>query len=373
MQIGRRELVIEPNTPLNIDLLDQQPQSPTRERILDAFTHSRTARYADFSESLGPTVNPDLALWLSIFGASHIVQDPRGYDLLQHLHLDRFDDLQKGDSPVYVLFGSDRPGRSLQLGLSDDADVQWQSPQAVKTLVNVYERRLPATEGLHLLSLQVADDSPVSLAVYCLPNRVTFVAIAEDASGRLRIHQYLLPVHTLSKYLDPMVREYVDRRPLAVVRTVALAQTRFARNQKLQPTTPTTEEEQDWFALLDGKWLDPIMSLIACYEILRNGKVDESRYFLGTVINNLRTYFPGLPDTEVIASRVGIPPNPIDNAPLLTDGLLLLEDSTDLLRLPASRLDYSSPWTVWRGAVSTRAGALTGGSTRARARYSGAA
>lgn len=373
VEIERRELMIEPNKPLNIDLLDQQPQSPTRERILYAFTHSKTSRYADFSESLGPTVNPDLSLWLSIFGASHIVQDPRGFELLQHLQLDRFDDLQIGDSPVYVLFGSDRPGRSLRIGLSDYADVQWQSLQAVKTLVNVYERRLPATEGLHLLSLQVADESPVSLAVYCLPNRVTFVAVAEDAAGRLRIHQYLLPVHTLSQYLDPRVREYIDMRPLAVVRTIALAQTRFARNQKLQPESTTTEEEQDWYALLSGKWLDPIMSLIACYEILRNGKVDESRYFLGTVINNLRTYFPGLPDTEIIAYRAGIPPNPIDNAPLLTDGLLLLEGSEDLLRLPASRIDYSSPWTLWRGAVRTRADTRSGGSRRTRAGSAGAA
>jgi hypothetical protein len=344
--------MIEPNRPLNIDLLDQQPQSPTRERILHAFTHSKTSRYADFSESLGPTVNPDLSLWLSILGASHIVQDPRGFELLKHLQLDRFDDLQMGDSPVYVLFGSDRPGGSLRVGLSDDADVQWQSLQTVKTLVNVYERRLPATEGLHLLSLQVADESPVSLAIYCLPNRVTFVAVAEDASGRLRIHQYLLPVHTLSQYLAPRVLEYVDMRALAVVRTVALAQTRFARNQKLQPAS-NTEEGRDWNALLSGKWLDPIMSLIACYEILRSGKVDESRYSLITVIENLREYFPGLPDTEIIADRAGIPPNPIDNAPLLTDGLLLLENSEDLLRLPASRLDYSSPWTLWRGAVRT--------------------
>jgi hypothetical protein len=115
------------------------------------------------------------------------------------------------------------------------------------------------------------------------------------------------------------------------------------------------------------------MSLIACYEILRNGKVDQSRNTLLTVINNLRMYFPGLPDTEVIAYRAGIPAHHLSNAPLLTDGLLLLEDSEDLLRLPASRLDYSSPWTLWRGAVHTRADTRSGGSRRTRAGSAGAA
>jgi hypothetical protein len=354
IRIGRRNLIVEPGAqPLEIDLLER-PQTPLREQIHKDFSHSGTSRYAAFSESLGDLANPDLCLWLSIFGASHIVRDPREFRMMQKLQLDRFDDLQAGDCVIYVLFGSERKSRTLKMAVSGDMNVRWQAPKSVDTLVGVYERRVHASEGLHLLSLQIADRSPVSLPVYCLPNRVTFIAVAEEADGEVRLRQFILPVRTLFQYLDPQVREYVYDRPLKVVKTIALAQTRFARNQTLTPTD--SQEESDWQALFDGKWLDPIMSLIAGYDILRTGRVQEQRGALETVLRNLTTYFPGLPDTEIIARQIGLTTSVPRKAPLFTDGLLMLEDIEAWLPLPASRLDFSSPWTLWRGAVRRDSG-----------------
>ena len=100
-----------------------------------------------------------------------------------------------------------------------------------------------------------------------------------------------------------------------------------------------------------GKWLDPIMSLIAGYEIIRRGKLESLKENLKTVIGNLRNYFPGIPDTEVLARLIGLKAKLTGDPPLLMDGVLALED-TENLTLPPSKLDYASPWTSWRGAVS---------------------
>ena len=69
----------------------------------------------------------------------------------------------------------------------------------------------------------------MTLAVYCLPNRATFVTFAEDSGGDLSTHQYLLPIHSLFPYLDNMVLQYLSDNPLSLVRTRALAQSRFCQ------------------------------------------------------------------------------------------------------------------------------------------------
>lgn len=349
MNIESSAITIEPGKNIVVDLLDR-PTSPVRERILSTLSHSGTQRYAEFSESLGRTANWDLSLWLSVFGASHIVSDPQQFRMLKNLKIESFTDVKKNDSPVYVLAGFEKSEGPFRVAFSDDAKIKWQPLDKVEGLIGIYEKRIDAQSGSHLLSFKIADQSPLTLAVYGLPNRATFVTFAVDGDGRLKTHQYLLPIYRLFSYLDPQVVEYLDHKPLSLVRTMALAQSRFSNNHQVEPSE-NTEEKRDWDALMVGKWLDPIMSLIACYEIVRRGHVKQQLAKLKSVIQNLRKYFPGIPDTEVIARLIGLSSDIKDAPPLLMDGVLAL-DLEDNLPLPASKLDYGSPWTAWRGAVS---------------------
>ena len=353
VNIQRTEVTIEPGKNMTVDLLDR-PKSDLRETLLSSFSHSGTSRYAEFSETLGSMANWDLSLWLSVFGASHIVSDPEQFSMLRNLPIDRFKDVKKDGSPVYVLAGFEKSKGPFDVALSDGAKVIWEPLNKVDTLVGIYEKRIKAKPGSHLLSLRVEKQSPMTLAVYCLPNRATFVTFAEDTEGRLKAHQYLLPIHSLFQYLDRRVLDYLKFQPLSIVRTMALAQNRFANNHQVVPQE-NTQEKHDWDALMYGKWLDPIMSLIACYEIIRRGKAESQRETLRVVIGNLKKYFPGIPDTEVIARSIGMKANRINEPPLLMDGVLALEDSEQSLPLSASKLDYASPWTAWRGAVSEAA------------------
>ncbi|HEX5736273.1 MAG TPA: caspase family protein [Blastocatellia bacterium] len=349
--IQTRQFTVAAGKPVKIDLLER-PVSEVRERILQTVSDAGTSRYAAFSETLGPMSNWDLSLWLSVFGASHIVGAPGRFSKLAKLPLDTFTDVKKGASPVYVLAGFEKSKGRFDVALSQGARVKWEPLEKVKSLVGIYQRRVEAKPGPHLLSLRLADQAPVTLAVHCLPNRATFVNFAEDAQGNLKVHQFLLPIHSLFRYLDPLVTLYLDNDPLSIIRTMTLAQSKFASNHPINPE-PGTKERQDWQALMYGKWLDPIMSLIACYEMIRRGEAKKEMNSLKIVIQNLRKYFGGIPDTEVIAKLLGLKAKKLDAPPLLLDGVLALEEAaTKLLPLPASKLDYNSPWTAWRAAVS---------------------
>jgi hypothetical protein len=140
------------------------------------------------------------------------------------------------------------------------------------------------------------------------------------------------------------------QNPLATVRMMALAQGQFERNREIDATFEGQERFQ-WDELTRGKWLDPVMSLIAVYEIIRRGYLEKVRGDMQVIVANLRTYFGGIPDIEVIANLTHFPFQRPFHPPLLLDGLLALSDGDDILPLSTDKIDYGSPWVMWRGAV----------------------
>lgn len=110
------------------------------------------------------------------------------------------------------------------------------------------------------------------------------------------------------------------------------------------------ESDRYWLELLYGKWLDPVMALIACYELIRRGHAKAQLSTMQEVLHNMRNFFPGFADTEVIAMLVGEPHGPPDSAPLLMDGLLVL-GANNVLPLPEDHLDFNGVWTSWRDAL----------------------
>ncbi len=347
--IHRRTLTVNPGETKVIDLLER-PMSEVKANILATVSHSPEPGLADFSETLGaPMANWDLGLWLSIFGASHILAGEGRFSMLSPLPLETFKDVEQGDSLVYVLAGFEKTEGKFAIALSDGPTVEWHSLRAVAGLGGIYEGRLPATEGCHLLSFRMPGLAPLTLAVCCLANRATFVTFAEGEDGNLSTHQFLLPIHKLFKYLEEAVVSRLDSNrggnPLKAVRSMCLAQNLFARKRSPDPRI------EDWIDLMNGEWLDPIMSVIAAYDVIRRGD-PQQRLNMDVVVNKLRRYFGGVPDIEVIARLLGQQWQPLKAAPLLLDGVLALEGSEeDLLPLSLDKLDYSGPWTMWRGAV----------------------
>ena len=352
--VASREVVVKPGERLAVDLLER-PASAVHQSILLTVTGDETSRLADFSEQLGPIANWDLSLWLALLGASRIVAPPAHFEKLGHLPLANFEDVAKGDAPVYVLAAFERAEELNRIGLGAGTNVSWQKPRKVQGMVGVYEFREITAPGPRLLSFKIGAHAPVTFAVCGLPNRATFFTLVQDEQGNLAAHQYLLPLHHLQKHLDPFVRARLgqfNNAPLRAVRTMALAQYKFARLRSVCNFLAETDAQM-WDEMLKQKWLDPVMSLIAAYDIIRRGQAGAERQWLKTVVKNLRKYFAGLPDAEAIAKLIGEPWTMPASPPLLLDGVLAFGEDEEQQFIPfaSHKLDYESPWTAWRGAV----------------------
>ena len=62
--------------------------------------------------------------------------------------------------------------------------------------------------------------------------------------------------------------------------------------------------------------------------------------------------FQDLPDTAALSRLMGKDIGRPEGPPLFLDGLRAFPDERTWLPLPASHLDYASPWTAWRAAVN---------------------
>jgi hypothetical protein len=351
--VSRRDVTLKAGEELMLDLLARE-QDKIRDTIIHAVGADTVEGASVFSEhALGPLVNDDLALWLSLFGASRIVGMPGEFSKLVRLKLETFDDVKAGESVVYLLAGFEKSEGPFGVGLSSGRHVDWERPREVEGLFKIYERRFEAESGAHLLSLKLPGQPPATFAVHCLPNRATLAAVAEDKEGRLTFHQFLLPLRHLFEHLGPTVQGYAERNMLGVVRTMALAQSQFARKRSVQKLLQESDPEV-WQDLVNHTWLDPLMALIAAYDIVRHGTIEQGRKLLGLMNSSLRRDFEGMGDVEAIAKLIGaewaVPKSP----PLLLDGVLAFDDAQqrEMLPLPPDRLDYKSTWTAWRGAVN---------------------
>lgn len=331
-----------------------RPKDKVRTSILKAVKADERGGASVFSEtSLGPLANQDLGLWLSLFGASRILGQAGQFKKLERLPLQTFNDVKKNEAVVYVLAGFEKFAGPFAVGLSFGPQVKWQVLKEVKGLEKIYELRLPATVGPHLLSLQIPRRPPITFATHCLPNRATLATFAQDKEGRLTFHQSILPIRHLTKYLDPMVRGYLQGNMLGVVRTMTLAQSQFARKRSVKEQLEKSDQNV-WNDLVHHKWLDPLMALIAAYDVIRHGSRDEARSLLKIVNSNLKKHFEGMGDVEAIAKLLGSPWTPPTAPPVFLDGVMAFDEIQEKQMLPLSpdKLDYYSPWTAWQGAVN---------------------
>ena len=309
---------------------------PVRVSIVQAVGGDPARGVVAFSETLGDIANQDLGLWLTIMGASHIVADPSTFSKLKNLPLDSITPMTPGSSGVYLLgvsAGGDMPRVTV-----DDVPA---NVHAVPTLTGVFHSLIPSAAGPKMVTITSGKTSR-TFASACLPNRLTLFVCSPGARGQMRVNQFMLPMFHLYNSLDPAVAALVSQHtaPLRVVRSA------FASKRAI--TTPTQEEQQLWGELLLGKWIDPIMGLLACYEILRRGDDAAKATIRAVVIPSMDQFFPGIADIAAIAEMLQggrtMPAGP----PLFREGLIAFPDWENHLPLTADRLDFNHIWTAWR-------------------------
>jgi hypothetical protein len=323
--------------------------SASRVQASIAATIPRSDGLPDASESLrGPLVDQDTSMWLTILGASRLIDQPSNFSKLGPLPLATFDDLAQGDSVVYALAGLESGDRaSIAIGTS--ADVDWQPMERVQRLSGVFQRRDRRQPGPVLISFAIPGMPPTTYASYALPNRAVLIVFDVKRSRQIVTRQMLLPVYSLQKYLDAIVLEQFNYERLALVKYLTIAQELFANRQSIDPGTP--EDKSRWDSLLFGKWIDPLLGLMAIFDAARRGRVAGERAMLATAMMNLNQYFGELPDVSAAGQILGMPSRAPAGTPLLLESLQRVPDFKNTLPLKADFLDYDSMWTSWWAAV----------------------
>lgn len=305
----------------------------------------------DFSESLGgPIVDPDPDIWLAILAGGRVIGSQANFNKIAALPLAEFSNEVAGASPVYVLAALPESRMKLRVGLGrKDAPIEWTTAKEPRGMKGVYEAVMHPAAGQTFVTLAVGDQPAYTVTTLASPNRCTSIVLSLGDDGQPRVGQYLLPIGHLVDRLEPFVQGMLaSRNPLKDVHTLALLTRAFRKRRRIETEFGSSQLVE----LLYAKWLDPIATSIATYECVRR---NVNRDLLPTVAGNMRMFFGDLPDTPAIARLAGVGSPPPIGVPLFLDGLRAFPDHAAALEPwmphPAGLLDYSGPWTVWRGAV----------------------
>ena len=345
---------------LEINVGDREP-SELRDSILKLIPGAHDPARADFSESLGPMVNQDLSLWLSIIGASRILGNDQ-YSKLGNLPLMSFDNVKRDDSPVYILVGFEGAAQTVEgsIEIPEFKKTHRSLIPETQAVPGLHELRSDVAPGLHIVSLKLGDTVPFATVVYTIKNRATLFTVAKGARGGMRIHQFILPLAKLREYLTQDEQWAQPQNLLEAIRFTTLAQKQMSRLRPLDEVATKSntddpkviEDQHRWMELLYGKWLDPVMALMASYELARSVKKSDSvKTELDVALKNLRRYFGQLPDVEIVARIAGQSSQPVTSLPLFLAGVQALGSDVPFMphSLPPNKLDYTGPWVTWLG------------------------
>lgn len=202
-------------------------------------------------------------------------------------------------------------------------------------------RRFHLDPGPQVLEVLVPGWQALQIASCTLFGHVTVVVLADDDEGRLDLRQLILPIpHLVGRLPGPL------RQPTRALRFMAEAQRRLARGLPVVADDDAWERGK-WNDLVEGRWVDPILSLVAAYDLIRQGagRHGDGALCVRAIVRALRTRHPGLPDTDVIARLVGMEAYPVAGWPLLLDGMMAVGDAARPLD---TSLVCDGLWTMFR-------------------------
>jgi hypothetical protein len=355
--LRRQELEIDSTNTASIDIANWHgsvPHEAIAETIARTDPNARQALEVEFSEALGgPLADTDLNVWLAILGGARIIGRPGEYHKLSQFPLHDFSSEAPGASPFYILAGlegaqgdEDAQG-GLEIMATDwdsGARSEWTKATEPHGLPGIRHAYVKADPGSALVSFRITGATPIdyTIASAACSNCATLITLTLDDRGAPRIGQYLLPISHLKRFYDDKFPLPSHRNMLDDIRFMAQAIRICRKRRDLTKEMPAAKE-----AMADaqhGKWLDPIGCSLVVYEFLRRGNLPA----FAEVAHTMLKYFPDLPDSAVLARRAGIAdvPEPA-GPPLFFDGYRMVQDRPGMMPLPASHLDFESPWTAW--------------------------
>ena len=378
--VNSRMLRIDEGIPVIKEFRTAAP-TQTHSNILNAISGALGDGRVEFSEQLGSFADWDMGLWLAILGSVRIFGPSGTFTKMIGLELETFSTMTQGTSCVYLLFGLDEVQREIRVAVGDALGKQdWQTAIAVQNIAGLFQLRLDVAPGAHFLSIDLPNSPLITVPVMCIANRVNLVTVSRGnrpadrdivAAGNqgylrhLRIYQHNLPLYRFVGQVPPSWQPILrNKMNLRTIRSLYIMQSQYCQRQPIA-NIDDPEIKKEWQDILDGKWLDPLAALVACYELYRTGQSKSAMPALQSIIDRLRQSYFSIPDTEAISVLLGLPYQRPVMPPIFLDGFLVFSNEQSWLSLQLNKIDYNSPWTEWKGAVRSDRGALLNGAPNA--------
>jgi len=148
--------------------------------------------------------------------------------------------------------------------------------QPVRGLKGLFQQQFEFNPGPLIVSYAYRGQT-MTLQIYGLANRTTLLTFASQEGQPRQIQQFIFPIHSLLKEISDRESYYLNQTPpLPRVRYMSTAQRLFAQQTPIEGRS-YRESDHYWFDLLYHKWLDPVMALTACYELIRRGSRSATR------------------------------------------------------------------------------------------------
>lgn len=239
------------------------------------------------SEATGPVASPQLSTILTLAGDVAVQDDPGYGEKLRKLGLGAFKDVLGDETGVYVVLGTEAPDSEASQTYLDGAKLRlWQIGDPVprdfltlrklESFPGIGEFAQPASPGAYWLSLEPEGEDAIVFALATLPLRVTMLTVA-PREGQMQIFQYLRS-RTADASSDP-----------DALRRLELLE-RIMLDGRLDSGVDLARD------VLNREIDDPLAGALACYLLLRVGRVDE----LEEALERLTSAYGELSDLHVI-------------------------------------------------------------------------
>jgi hypothetical protein len=285
------------------------PSTVARDSISKAMGSSLASGVIDLSETLGPTSNSDMGLWLSILGASKIIDRPEVWSKLSLMPTATFEDVPRNAAAIFLLAAFEFHTEPVRVGIHTGHRLEWRSAEELAGVPGVQQLKIPVdSPGPGLLSIAIGGNPTSTFVIHTVRNRVTLLTLSQELRPdgteahaarelrHLRRYQYLLPLGRLSQFEDPQLKSLTElHTDLRSIRAMFMIQQRFcAERAVLRPGI--SDVENLWQDAMYGKWLDPMMSVIMCMSSSVAAKAGRWQ----TKFESLLTTFGDISDCQTV-------------------------------------------------------------------------
>lgn len=299
-------------------------------------------RTPDLSETLGPTADWDVNLWLAYLGVAHLRKRQGIYLKLQSVLGDLVEPpgLGKGEAGLLVLVMDD--DGTPDYGVHSGVEVPWAPLAKAPNTASLFSQTSLCLPGPGYVSIQRQHGEPFTYSTTFTAGEYTLITVA--AGTEIRVQQISLP-QTEANFVTGDSWAHPSLTDLQTARLLSYAQSEFWQRRPVWRAEFAST--MVWTDLLDGDWRNDQLATLCSFDCKRRGMQDDLQLFIERYSKSSTNAFAS--DLEMLQ-----PESSPHEPPLLLDAYLLAGASEKEEPFSVGHLDFRGLWVSWYGAVPRR-------------------